>query len=158
MHLEQLDGQAELAGRAIRIRNAQADFFGGKVSGSLDAQLLPNPSYEFQGRFDRVDLAQLGRAMPFLDTRIGGNASATLALSAHGIGRQDLIASMQGQGTLNARNVALRGFNFSSMFARDNPSDAPDIFSSVQGDYRIQNRGIDLTSLLLDNSRGRLEA
>jgi hypothetical protein len=158
MHLEQFDGQAELAGRAIRIRNAQADFFGGIVSGSLDAQLLPNPSYEFQGRFDRVDLAQLGRAVPFLDTRIGGNASATLTLSAHGIGRQDLIGSMQGQGTLDGRNVALRGLDLSTVFPDDNPNLAPVVFPSVQGKYRIQAGGIDLANFVMDNSRGRLEA
>ncbi len=158
MHIEQFDGEAELAGRAVRIRRAQANFFGGTISGSFDAQLLPDPSYEFQGRFDRVDLAQLGRAVPFLDTRIGGNASATLTLSAHGIGRQDLIGSMQGQGILNGRNVALRGLDLSSLFPGDNPDTAPDIFASVQGIYRIQNSGMDLANFVFDNSRGRLEA
>ena len=158
MHIEQFDGEAELAGRTVRIRKAQADFFGGKISGSLDAQLLPDPSYEFQGRFDRVDLAQLGRAVPFLNDRIGGNASAMLTLSAHGIGRQDLIGSMQGQGTINGRNVELRGSNLSGAFPGDNPDIAPDLFASIQGMYRIQNKGIDLTNFVMDNSRGRLEA
>ena len=158
VHIEQFDGQAELAGRTVRIRNGQADFFGGKISGSFDAQLLPNPSYEFQGRFDRVDVAQLGRAVPLLNSRIGGNASATLTLSAHGIGREDLIASMQGQGTLNGRNVALRGLDLSAVFPGDNPNAAADVFASVQGKYRIQASGIDLANFVMDNSRGRLEA
>jgi hypothetical protein len=158
MHIEQFDGQAELAGRAVRIRNGQADFFGGKISGSFDALLLPNPSYEFEGRFDRVDFAQLGRAVPFLNSRIGGNASATLSLSAHGIGRQDLVGSMQGQGTLNGRNVELRGLDLSSVFPGDNPNAAPDVFASLQGKYRIQAGGIDLADFVMDNSRGRLEA
>jgi hypothetical protein len=158
MHLEQFDGEAELAGRTIRIRKAQAGFFGGKISGSLDSQLLPDPSYEFQGRFDRVDLAQLGRAVSFLNSRIGGNASSALTLSAHGIGRQDLIGSMQGQGTLNGRNFALHGLDLSSVFPGDNPDTSSDLFSSVQGTYRIRNSGIDLSNFVMDNSRGRLEA
>jgi hypothetical protein len=158
IHIEQFEGEAELAGRTVRIRKAQADFFGGKISGSLDAQLLPDPSYQFQGRFDHVDLAQLGRAVPFLNDRIGGNASATLALSAHGIGRQDLIGSMQGQGTINGRNVELRGSNLSGAFPGDNPDISPDLFASIQGMYRIQNKGIDLANFVMDNSRGRLEA
>jgi len=158
MQIEQFDGEAELAGRTIRIRKAQADFFGGKISGSFDAQLLPDPSYAFQGRFDRVDLAQLGRAVPFLNSRIGGNVSAALTLSAHGIGRQDLIGSMQGQGTLTGRNAVLTGLDLSSVFPGDNPDAAPDTFSSVQGTYRIQNKGIDLADFVLDNSRGRLGA
>jgi hypothetical protein len=158
MQIEQFDGEAELAGRTIRIRKAQADFFGGKISGSFDAQLLPDPSYAFQGRFDRVDLVQLGRAVPFLNSRIGGNISAALTLSAHGIGRQDLIGSMQGQGTLTGRNTALTGLDLSAVFPGDNPDAAPDTFSTVQGMYRIQNKGIDLANFVLDNSRGRLEA
>lgn len=158
MRLEQFDSDAELTGRTIRIRKAQADFFAGKISGAFDAQLLPDPSYEFQGRFDRVDLARLGRTLPFLDGRIDGNASATLTLSAHGVGRQDLIASIQGQGTLNGRNVELRGSNLSAAFPGDNPDTASDLFASIRGLYSIQNKGIDLANFVMDNSRGRLEA
>lgn len=158
MRLEQFDSEAELAGRAVSIRKAQADFFGGKISGSLDAQLLPDPSYEFQGRIDRVDLAQIGRTVPFLHNRIAGSATATLTLSAHGVGRQDLIASMQGQGTLNGKNVELRGSNLYAAFPGDNSDTAADLFASIQGMYRIQSKGIDLANFAMDNSRGRLEA
>ncbi len=157
MHVEQFDGEAELAGRAIRIRKAQADFFGGKISGSFDAQLLPDPSYDFQGRFDRVDLGRLGRAVPFLNSRIVGNASAVLTLSAHGIGRQDLIGSMQGQGTLNGRNIAVQGLELYGEFPGDDPDTVPESFSTVQGTYRIQKSGIDLANFVLDASRGQLE-
>jgi hypothetical protein len=158
MRIERFDGEAELDGRAVRIRKAQADFFGGKISGSLDAQLLPDPSYDFQGRFDRVDLAQLGRAVPFLNSRIGGIASATLTLAAHGIGHQDLIGSMQGRGTLKGRNVELRDSNLSAAFPGYSPDTASDLFASIQGTYRVQKRGIDLADFVMDHSRGRLEA
>lgn len=158
MRLEQFDGQVELAGRAVRVRNAQADFFGGKISGSFDAQLLPNPTYEFQGRFDRVDLAQMGHAVPFLNSRIGGNASATLALSAHGIGRQDLSESMNGSGTISARNIELRDLGFPATFPGDSPNAATVSFSSAQGSFRIRDRAIELADFALDHLRGREEA
>jgi len=158
MHLEHLDADAELAGRTILIRKAQADFLGGKISGSLDAQLVPDPSYQFQGRFDRVDLAQLGQAVPFLDTRIGGTASAVLELSAHGIGRQNLNRSLQGQGTINGKNIELRGFHLGGVFPGAPSDNESDTFASVQGTYRIQTAGIDLANFVMDNSTGRLEA
>jgi len=158
MRIERFDGEAELAGRTIRIRKAQGDFFGGKVSGSLDALLLPDPTYDFQGRFDRVDLSEIGDAVAFLNARIGGNASATLHLSAHGVGRQDLIGSMQGQGILNGRNVELRGFDLSAAFPGNHPDSASDPFASVQGTYRIQKRGIDLANFVMESSKGKLEA
>jgi hypothetical protein len=158
MQIEQFDGEAELAGRTIQIRKAHADFFGGKISGSFDAQLLPDPSYVFDGRFDRVNLAQLARAVPFLNERIGGSASATLTLSAHGVGRQDLIDSMQGEGTLSGQNATVRGLELSAEIPGDDPDPLPEPFTSIQGTYSIQNKGIDLANFVLDNSRGRLEA
>jgi hypothetical protein len=158
MRLGNFDGEAEISGRTIFIRRGQADFFGGKISGSLEAQLQPDPSYEFLGRFDRVDIVQLAGAVPFLDGRVAGNASATLTLSAHGVGRQDLVSSMTGEGTLNAKNTSLRGLDLSSVFPGGSPDPAPDLFASVQGTYRIQNKGVDLKNLLLDNSSGSLQA
>jgi hypothetical protein len=162
MHIEQFDGEVEVAGRAIHIRKAQADFFGGKLSGSLDAQLLPDPAYDFQGRFERVDLAQLGRAVPYLNGRIKGNVSSTLALSMHGIGRQSLISSLEGQGTFIGKDVGMLGLDLSGAFPGATPSAASGAasgtFASAQGAYRIQNRGIDLANFMLDNSRKRLEA
>jgi hypothetical protein len=136
----------------------QADFSGGKISGLFDAQLLPDPAYEFQGRFDHIDLGLLAQAVPFLNGRMDGNASSTLILSAHGVGRQDLISSMQGQGTVEGKNIALRGIDLSSIFPGNNLDSEPTAFSSVQGTYRILAGGIDLSNFNLDDSRGRLAA
>ncbi|HTC63454.1 MAG TPA: AsmA-like C-terminal region-containing protein [Candidatus Saccharimonadales bacterium] len=158
MQIEKFDGEAELVGRTVRIRMGQADFFGGKISGLFDAQLLPDPSYEFQGRFDRVNLGELAQAVPFLYGRMEGNASSTLTLSAHGVGRQDLISSMQGQGTVEGKNIALRGIDLSSIFPGNNLDNESETFSSVQGTYRILAGGIDLSNFKLDASQGRLDA
>jgi hypothetical protein len=158
IHIEQLDSEAEIAGRTIQIRKVQADFFGGKVSGSLSANLLHDPSYDFQGSFERINLALLGRAVPFLTDRISGIASATLALSAHGVGRDDLIGSMQGQGTLKARNAEIRGLVLSGVFPGADPDPGSTAFSSIQGAYRIRAQGIDLSDFTLDHARGRLLA
>jgi hypothetical protein len=158
LHLEKFDGQAELDGRSVRIVTAQADFFGGKISGSLDAQLAHSPSYEFQGRFDHVDLALLGRSVPSLTGRIGGIASATLTLSARGIGRQDLIDSMEGQGTLNGRNAVLRGFDLSTTTSGGASDSNPDLFATVQGAFRIQDKSVELSNFILDSSHSRLAA
>jgi hypothetical protein len=119
---------------------------------------LPDPTYVFQGRFDRVDLAQIAIVVPFLNNQIDGNASASLTLAAHGVGRQDLIGSMAGQGTVNGRNVVLRSMDLSKVFPGDDTDRAQDLFASIQGTYHIQNKEIDLANFIFDNSRGRLEA
>jgi hypothetical protein len=158
MHIDKFDGDAELEGRTIRIRKAQAEFFGGKISGSLDARLLPDPSYEFQGRFDRVDLVQLGRAVSFLDGHIVGNASATLTLSAHGVGRGDLVNSIHGEGTLTGRSIEVSGLDIPDAYPGPDADHPREAFTLVRGSYRVQNKAIDLSSFLLENSVGRLEA
>lgn len=159
LRIDQFDGEAEIAGRALHVRKAQGGLFGGKVSGSLEAQLVQVPSYEFQGRLDRVDLGQLAAAVPFLGGRVGGTASAFLTLAARGIGRQDLVASLTGQGTLSGRNTSLAGFHLASAFpggASDTVDPAPDSFGAIQGAFRIGDKSVDVAGLVLDSSRGRL--
>ncbi len=158
LHFEQFDGQAELAGRVITIRNAQADFFDGKVAGALDAALLADPSYQFQGRFDRVDLARLGRAMPSLNNHFAGTASATLTLSAHGVGRDNLGRSIEGDGRLEARNAELRGLDFASLISGGNREFSPARFASAQGNFHIGGGGIEVADFILENLQGRFQA
>jgi uncharacterized protein involved in outer membrane biogenesis len=154
LQFEQFDGEAELAGRAITIRKAQADFFGGKAAGTLDARLLADPSYQFQGRFDRVDLARLGHAVTSLSDRITGTVSAALTLSAHGVGREKLVQSIQGDGMLDARNAELRGLDFVSLISGADQDPPASRFTSAQGNFHIGSGGIEVTDFLLENPQG----
>ncbi len=158
MRLGQFDGEAELEGRTIRIRKAQADFFGGKVAGTFDARLFADPTYAFQGRFDRVNLSQLGHSVAFLSNRIGGTASGTLSITAHGICRDNLIASMEGNGTLSAKNAQLPGIDFSGLFPGSEEESPPGGFIGIQGAFRVHATGIDLSNFVLDDPRGRVQA
>jgi hypothetical protein len=158
MRLDQFDGETELDGRTIRIRKGQADFFGGKVAGTLDARLSADSTYDFQGRFDRVNLSQLARSVPFLNNRIAGTTSATLSISAHGIGRENLVSSMEGNGTLSAKNAELHGIDFNGVFPGGDQDSSAGKFASIQGNFRVHAAGIDLTNFVLDHSRGRLAA
>jgi uncharacterized protein involved in outer membrane biogenesis len=157
LHFEQFDGEAELAGRTITIRKAQANFFGGKAAGNLEARLLADPSYQFRGRFDRVDLARLGQATPSLSNRISGVASATLDLATHGVGRENLVRSIQGDGKLDARNAQLRGLNFASLISAGNQDSLAGRFAAAQGNFTIGAGGIEVTDFVLENSQGRFQ-
>ena len=158
LRLERFDGEAELVGRTITIRKAQADFFGGKMAGGFDAQLLADPSYRFQGSFDRVDLARLGHAVPSLSNRISGTASATVTFAAHGVGRENLVRSMEGDGTMNARNAELRGLDLASLVPGGNRDSPPGRFASAKGSFHIGSGGIETADFVLDNSQGRFQA
>jgi hypothetical protein len=160
LRLEQFDGEVDLDGRTVKVRKATADFFGGKASGTFDASLISDPTYDFQGRFDRVNLGQLGRASPLLDSRIAGTSSGTLSLSTHGVGREALFASMEGKGTIDARNAEIHGLDFTGVFrgSGDTQDSSSSSFASIAGVFQIQNRGITLSNFVLNHSQGRLQA
>jgi hypothetical protein len=124
----------------------------------LSARLLADPSYQFQGRFERVDVARLVRAVPSLSTRVAGTASATLTLTAHGVGRVNLVRSMEGEGRLDARNVELSGMDFASLISGDTQDSSPGRFASAQGNFHIGGGGIEVADFILDNSQGRFQA
>jgi hypothetical protein len=158
LRFQKFDGEMELDGRTLKITKAQADFFGGKVAGTLDTRLLADPSYAFRGRFDRVNLAQLGNSSALLNDRIAGTASGTLTVAAHGIGRENLIGSMEGNGTLTARNAELPGLDFTGVLPGAQQDSSLSPFVSVQGAFRIHARTIELTNFVMDHARGRLQA
>lgn len=119
LHIGKLDAQAEIAGRNIALQRAQADFYGGRVTGEFDATLAAAPSYAFRGRVDRVDLGLLSGASNPLASRFAGLAAGELSLTARGIGRRQLATSLEGEGVLRLRNVMLRGVGLGA----DRPSD-----------------------------------
>jgi uncharacterized protein involved in outer membrane biogenesis len=106
-----LDAEAEIDGRKIVLRRAQADLYGGRLSGELNALLTAVPFYSFRGRLDRVDLRLLTNASPSLAGRFGGVAVGELELDARGVGREPLAASLEGEGVLRVRNATLRGLD-----------------------------------------------
>ncbi len=106
-----LDANAKIDGRSLVLQGAQADFYGGRVNGELDASLVSEPSYSFHGRVDRVDLGLLSDSANVLAGRFAGFAAGELSLAAHGIGRQPLAASLEGEGVLRLRDVMVRGID-----------------------------------------------
>jgi hypothetical protein len=158
LRLERFDGEAELAGRTITIRKAQANFFGGKVTGGFDGQLLADPSYRFQGSFDRVDLAQLGHVLPSLNNHISGTASASVTLAAHGVGHENLVRFLAGDGRIDARNAELRGLIPANFIPGGNRDSSPGRFASAKGSFHIGSGQIETSDFVLDSSQGRFQA
>lgn len=109
LRVERLDSPAELRGRNLTLRGAQADFYGGRVSGDFEARLSPDPAYSIRARIDRANLTDLAASTDSLTGRFGGLASGDFQLGAQGVGRDDLLRSMQGAGTLRVRDPLLNG-------------------------------------------------
>jgi hypothetical protein len=155
LRFEQFDSQTELAGRTLTIRTATADFFGGKAAGKFDAELVAHPAYHFQGRADRVDLSRLGHAVAVLEDRFSGTASSSLVISAHGIGRDNLVRSLEAEGKLEAQNIEFRDLDFADMIPAANLFSAASLrrFGLARGSFRVGGEAIEVPRLELQSPR-----
>jgi hypothetical protein len=137
----QMDADIELAGRTIDVHRAKGLFAGGTVEGQFTAALGAQPAYDVRARFDRVDLAALAAGAPSLAGRFGGAAAGEVSLHATGIGRDALLDSLEGQGSIAARNVQFRGFDLGALQANASSPDAGH-FAEAQALFRIADRTV----------------
>jgi hypothetical protein len=96
--------------------------------------------------------------VPSLSNRISGTASATVTLAAHGVGSNNLISSLEGDGRMDARNAELRGLDFTRLLSGSNRDSPPGRFASVKGIFHVGGNGIETSDFILDNSQGRFQA
>lgn len=109
--LRRLQGDLEIAGRRVQLRNARAQSYGGELDGAFDAELAAIPAYHAQLDFSRLDLAALTSASPGLADLFTGSASGRISLSARGGTRADLLASLECQGTSRMNNLEFFNLN-----------------------------------------------
>jgi hypothetical protein len=153
LRVVQLDAYVEVAGKTIQVHRAKGGFAGGAIEGELTAALGAEPTYDAQMRFDRVDLATLAQDVPSLAGKFDGAASCDLSLRAGGIGRDALLDSLTGHGSLSARNLQIRGFHLGSL--REDPSAAGDErFGEGRAEFRVENRNIRAAPVKLTRPAG----
>jgi AsmA-like C-terminal region/AsmA family len=111
LSLRRLQGDLEIAGRRMQLRNARAQSYGGELNGAFDAELAAPPVYRARLDFSRLDLAALASASPGLADLFVGSASGKISLSARGGTRADLLASLVCQGTSRMNNLEFHNLN-----------------------------------------------
>src|SRR5580693_3548210 len=109
--LHHLQSDVKIGGRHIEVSSAKAEFFGGALEGSLDAQLTAAPAYRLNLDYSRVDLAALTAAFPTLADLFGGSASGEFALDSGGGTRADLVSSLECRGNARITDARLQNIN-----------------------------------------------
>jgi hypothetical protein len=108
--IRHLAGNLRVDGRHLELSDAQAQFYGGQVSGSFRANLSAIPDYHADIGVSSVNgalLASTSTALKGLRAEaIEGHAS----LDAKGATRDDLIASLICRGTASATGIGMPGF------------------------------------------------
>ena len=116
LKLGQVVAKGSLHDLQLDLREAQAEWAGGKVQAKINAKFLPRPVYEIAAKLERVNLAQLPGAGLNAE-RLGGVASGTLQLKTEGVGRDELLGKLAGRGEFHLNKVEFRGWDVNASVA-----------------------------------------
>jgi hypothetical protein len=109
--LKHLREDLTVGGRHIEVENAKAQFYGGTLDGSLDAELTATPVYRVTAEYSRVDLAALTAGSPSLASLFEGAASGDIALNFSGGSQSTLVSSLLCSGSAHVVDPEIRAFN-----------------------------------------------
>ena len=136
----------------LDLREADAQWAGGKVHARVSAKFLPRPSYEVTADLDQVNLAQLP-APPRSTDRFAGTASGTVHFTTQGVGRDELLARLTGRGDVRMRNIEFRGWDVNASVAEGEPRTGESRWTAGEGTFTLRDRGIVLAGLRLESGR-----
>jgi uncharacterized protein involved in outer membrane biogenesis len=116
LQLEQVLAKGSLHDLQLDVREARAEWAGGKVQAEISANFLPRPVYEIAVKLEHVNLAQLPGAGRNAE-RLGGVASGTLQVKTEGVGRDELLGKLVGRGEFHLNKVEFRGWDVNASVA-----------------------------------------
>jgi AsmA family/AsmA-like C-terminal region len=152
LKLEQVLAKGSLHDLQLDVREAQAEWAGGKVRAKIDAKFLPRPVYEIAAELERVNLAQLpgtGR----IAERLGGVASGTLQVKTEGVGRDELLKKLAGRGEFRLNQVEFRGWDVNASVADGAVHAGVSRWARGEVSLRLQNSSILLEDFRLDGGK-----
>jgi uncharacterized protein involved in outer membrane biogenesis len=151
LRLHKLTASVELESQALRVYDAQSEFYGGKLSGVLEAKLGAQPEYRVDANFDRANLGTLTAATAKLKDHFGGIASGEIHLTARGIGRENLVKSLEGRGAVTVRNAVFRGLDVKAALARGTFHAGATQWASAEAAFTVGEGRIELGQMRLDD-------
>jgi len=154
LRLTKVKAAASLRELRLAVHEATAEYAGGTVRGSLQADFAPRPRYALEAQLEKVRLAELlapGKAQRAPADRLEGLATGELRLAAEGVGREELLRTLEGRGSVQLRNVALRGWDVPASLAAGAPRAGTSRWSAGTGDFAIRQSAIVFDPLRLES-------
>jgi hypothetical protein len=152
LKLEQVLARGSLHDLQLDVREAQAEWAGGKVQAEINAKFLPRPVYEIAAKLERVNLAQLPGAGRNAD-RFGGVASGTLQVKTAGVGRDELLGKLAGRGEFHLNKVEFRGWDVNASVADGAAHAGVSRWATGECSLRLQDSSIFLEDFRLDGGK-----
>jgi hypothetical protein len=152
LKLEQVLAKGSLRDLQLKVREAQAEWAGGKVRAEINAKFLPRPVYEIAARLERVNLAQLPGAGRIAE-RLGGVASGALQVKTEGVGRDELLGKLAGRGEFHLSKVEFRGWDVNASVADGAAHTGVSHWATGEVSLRLENSSILLEDFRLDGGK-----
>ena len=137
--LHHLQGEVKIGGRHVEVSGAKAQFFGGALEGTLDAQLATTPAYHLNLDYSHVELAALTGAFPTLTDLFAGAASGEFALDSSGATRADLVSSLECRGNARISDAKLQNINLLESMHEGKPRPGVSAFPAVSAVFACGN-------------------
>jgi hypothetical protein len=152
-----LAGDVRIAGREIDLTNARGDFYGGKIAGTLKAELGAAPVYHVGLDFSRVDLKALSAVTTNYTNLFAGDASGEVSFDASGMTRADLLNSLACQGTAHVSAAEFRSISLEDSFHDVARRPGTSAFREATATYSCAERQVQFESLLLSGASQKIE-
>jgi uncharacterized protein involved in outer membrane biogenesis len=155
--LERFHADLTVGGRHLEIANAKAQFYGGALDGSLDAQLTARPHYRLAAEYTRVDLATLTAALPSLAALFAGSASGDIALSFSGASQSDLFSSLQCSGSARVADAEIRTLNLADTLRTASLRPGSSSFREAAASFTCADEKINFRDLSLEGASQKIQ-
>ncbi len=158
LELRRLQGNLKVEGRMVELSAARAQFYGGNITGSFEAELKAAPAYRASLDFAYVDLAALGSAVPSLANLFSGSAAGDISLQSTGSNRAELAASLACDGSARVDNAELRGINLADSVQAGARRRGVSLFREASGAFTCGGGKIALHRLRLLTPSSEIDA
>jgi AsmA family/AsmA-like C-terminal region len=153
-----VSAQAALAFHNLRLRatHAQAQWAGGSVQGTITAKFSPVPHYEVTAEVHHANLGQLPWP-PRWAERWGGTVSGSVQVSTDGVGREELLRQLGGQGEVRLSKIELRGWDVRASTESGVARTGTSRWKSGEGKFEIEDQEVRFSAIQLEGSKSRTE-
>lgn len=139
----------------LNARDVEAQWAGGVVHGTLEAEFSSSPKYEIVAEIERANLSQLPWKAGWAE-RWNGTASGTLHLRTTGVGREELLNQIAGRGDIQFKNMEFRGWDVPASLESGGPRTGTSRWASGEGEFLVKDRGLNFEAIQLDGPRTKL--
>jgi AsmA family len=133
----------------LDVREAEAQWVGGNVGLTLQANFVGTPNYDIFAQVEHANLSQLPW-LPGWSDRWNGSASGKLRLTTAGIGRDELLSHIDGRGDIEFKNVEFRGWDVANSLESNTTKIGISHWTTGEGEFQVKDREVSFDAIQFD--------